>query len=189
MQYSGSPLVSNPASPLRELTCHMGSNSVTCHPAEVMIPPLPPAEANLVHWLIIASPTLPIKKSSLQGAWSGSADPFLEFYTPCNFSATANARDFKFWRDAKLSWLRHCSKAQPVPKAAYRSSHRDKHNQPFAVRFEPGSSHTANGRAIHVHSVFQETMSLVKHFFDFSVANRKLGVSVAEWLACWTEAQ
>jgi len=29
------------ASPLRELTCHMGSHSVTCHPAEVMFPPLP----------------------------------------------------------------------------------------------------------------------------------------------------
>jgi len=29
------------ASPLRELTCHMGSHSVTCHPAEVTFPPLP----------------------------------------------------------------------------------------------------------------------------------------------------
>jgi len=29
------------ATPLRELTCHMGSNSVTCHPAEVTFPPLP----------------------------------------------------------------------------------------------------------------------------------------------------
>jgi len=28
-------------SPLRELTCHMGSQSVTCHPAEVTFPPLP----------------------------------------------------------------------------------------------------------------------------------------------------
>ena len=27
--------------PLRELTCHMGSHSVTCHPAEVTFPPLP----------------------------------------------------------------------------------------------------------------------------------------------------
>jgi len=25
---------------LRELTCHMGSHSVTCHPAEVTFPPL-----------------------------------------------------------------------------------------------------------------------------------------------------
>ena len=33
------------ATPLRELTCHMGSRSVTCHPAEVTFPPLPPAEA------------------------------------------------------------------------------------------------------------------------------------------------
>ena len=33
------------AAPLRELTCHMGSHSVTCHPAEVTFPPLPPAEA------------------------------------------------------------------------------------------------------------------------------------------------
>jgi len=28
------------ATPLRELTCHMGSHSVTCHPAEVTFPPL-----------------------------------------------------------------------------------------------------------------------------------------------------
>ena len=28
-------------SPLRELTCHMGSHSVTCHPAVVTFPPLP----------------------------------------------------------------------------------------------------------------------------------------------------
>ena len=32
-------------SPLRELTCHMGSHSVTWHPAAVTFPPLPPAEA------------------------------------------------------------------------------------------------------------------------------------------------
>ena len=29
------------ASQLRELTCHMGSHSVTCHLAEVTFPPLP----------------------------------------------------------------------------------------------------------------------------------------------------
>jgi len=29
------------ATPLRELTCHMGSHGVTCHPAEVTFPPLP----------------------------------------------------------------------------------------------------------------------------------------------------
>ena len=29
------------ASALRELTYHMGSHSVTCHPAEVTFPPLP----------------------------------------------------------------------------------------------------------------------------------------------------
>ena len=29
------------ATPLRELTCHMGSHSVTCHPAEVTFLPLP----------------------------------------------------------------------------------------------------------------------------------------------------
>jgi len=33
--------VRNVATPLRELTCHMGSHSVTCHPAEVTFPPLP----------------------------------------------------------------------------------------------------------------------------------------------------
>jgi len=29
------------ATPLRELTCHMRSHSVICHPAEVTFPPLP----------------------------------------------------------------------------------------------------------------------------------------------------
>jgi len=29
----------------KKRTCHMGSHSVTCHPAYVRIPPLPPAEA------------------------------------------------------------------------------------------------------------------------------------------------
>ena len=29
------------ATPLQELTCHIGSHSVTCHPAEVTFPPLP----------------------------------------------------------------------------------------------------------------------------------------------------
>jgi len=29
------------ATPLRELTCHMGLHSVTCHPAEVTFLPLP----------------------------------------------------------------------------------------------------------------------------------------------------
>ena len=29
------------ATPLRELTCHIGSPSVTCHPAELTFPPLP----------------------------------------------------------------------------------------------------------------------------------------------------
>ena len=29
------------AAPLRELTCHMGSHSITCHPAQVISPPSP----------------------------------------------------------------------------------------------------------------------------------------------------
>jgi len=29
------------ATPLRELTCHMGSHCVTCHPTEATFPPLP----------------------------------------------------------------------------------------------------------------------------------------------------
>ena len=32
------------ASPLRELTCHIGSHGVTCHPTEVTSPPLPKAK-------------------------------------------------------------------------------------------------------------------------------------------------
>jgi len=37
--YSSSQCIS--ATPLRELTCHTGSHSVTCHPTEVTFPPLP----------------------------------------------------------------------------------------------------------------------------------------------------
>ena len=44
----------------------------------------------------------------------------------------------------RLSRPRHCSKGvQPVPEAVYRSGCRDKHHRLPAVRFEPGSSHTA----------------------------------------------
>jgi len=35
-------------------------------------------------------------KSSLKGACSGSCFHILEFYIPCNISAMANDRDFKF---------------------------------------------------------------------------------------------
>jgi len=49
--------------------------------------------------------------------------------------------------DARLSWPGHCSEAQSVSEAAYRSNRHDK--QPSAVRFEPGSSRTAGGRANH----------------------------------------
>jgi len=31
----------SPLDPLREITYHIGSHSVTCHPAEVTFPPLP----------------------------------------------------------------------------------------------------------------------------------------------------
>ena len=34
-------------SPLRKLTYHMGSHSVTCHPAEVTFPPLPQPKLRL----------------------------------------------------------------------------------------------------------------------------------------------
>ena len=37
------------ATPLRELTCHMGSHSVTCHPAEVTFPPLATQSLNYAH--------------------------------------------------------------------------------------------------------------------------------------------
>ena len=44
------------------------------------------------------------EKYSLKGAWSGSGErTVLEFYTPCNFSATANARDFRFCTRVGLS--------------------------------------------------------------------------------------
>jgi len=39
--YVGPIAVRKVASPLRELTCHTGSHSVTCRPAEVTFPPLP----------------------------------------------------------------------------------------------------------------------------------------------------
>jgi len=37
---------STSTAPLRELTCHMGSHSITCHPAEVTFPP------NHLRWLL-----------------------------------------------------------------------------------------------------------------------------------------
>jgi len=33
-------LCATSTAPLWELTCHMGSHSITCHPAEVTFPPL-----------------------------------------------------------------------------------------------------------------------------------------------------
>ena len=49
------------ASPLRELTCHMRSHSVTCHPAEVTFQPLPQRDARLSwskHCSRVAQPLL-----------------------------------------------------------------------------------------------------------------------------------
>jgi len=40
-------------------------------------------------------PTLPMKNLPWKGHGQGQK-PVLEFYTPCNISAAANARDFKF---------------------------------------------------------------------------------------------
>jgi len=54
-----------------------------------------------------------------------------------------SARDLIPTDGGRLSRPRHCSKGvQPVPKAVYRSGCRDI-KQLLAVRFEPGSSHTA----------------------------------------------
>ena len=39
-----------PASPIPELTGHMGSHSVTCHPAEVTSPPFTPVAEWLACW-------------------------------------------------------------------------------------------------------------------------------------------
>jgi len=41
VKWAYSSLQAGLPSPLRELTYHMGSHSVTCHPAEVTFPPLP----------------------------------------------------------------------------------------------------------------------------------------------------
>jgi len=43
----------------------------------------------------IASPALPMKNLPRKGRSPGQG-PVLEFYTPCNISATAIAREFKF---------------------------------------------------------------------------------------------
>jgi len=40
VKYTDIAVRSQPATMLQELTCHMGSHSVTCHPAEVTFPPL-----------------------------------------------------------------------------------------------------------------------------------------------------
>ena len=40
---AGIALHGNPISELRDVTCHMGSHSVTCHPTQVNAPRLTPA--------------------------------------------------------------------------------------------------------------------------------------------------
>ena len=54
-----------------------------------------PETSNLVHWLTIARLTLPKKIFPERGVVRVK-QPILKFYTPCNISATANARDFRF---------------------------------------------------------------------------------------------
>jgi len=44
-------------------------------------------------------------KYSLKGAWSGSGEPFLEFYTPCNFSACLQCFDAVGWAAGRASGL------------------------------------------------------------------------------------
>ena len=51
--------------------------------------------SNLVQWFTIASPTCRRKIFPERGVFRVRW-PVLEFYAPCNISATANARDFKF---------------------------------------------------------------------------------------------
>jgi len=66
-------------------------------------------------------------------------------HPPSSFIITQPKSWYSFYHPTeggRLSRLRHCSKGvQPVPKAVYHSGCRDK--QVPAVRFEPGSSHTA----------------------------------------------
>jgi len=50
----------------------------------------------------IASPSLPMKKNFPEKGVVRVRWPVLEFYTSCNISATANARDFKF-----CTWVGH----------------------------------------------------------------------------------
>jgi len=55
--------VRNVATPLRELTCHMGSHSVTCNPTEVKFPALPQPK------LVLDLATLEGCKAELTWVW------------------------------------------------------------------------------------------------------------------------
>jgi len=46
------------ATPLRELTCHIGSHSVTCHPSEVTFPPYVPRTMRVVPIMTTTTTTL-----------------------------------------------------------------------------------------------------------------------------------
>ena len=61
------------ATPLRELTCHMGSHSVTCHPAEVTFPPLP-------------QPKLVLDLATLEGCKAELTCSVEVFVLPCTLS-------------------------------------------------------------------------------------------------------
>jgi len=132
--------------PLRELTCHIGSHSVTCHPAEVTFPPLQfygavvmtkvIARVHPVHLMNVDWAANPQTYSQL--TWAVSP-PKIGMQLPSTSTIaiviiTQPVGWYSFYRPTeggRLSRPRHCSRgAQPVPKAAYRSGCRDKHNRP-----------------------------------------------------------
>ena len=67
-----------PSAPLPDLTCHMGSHSVSCQPAEVTFPPLPQPKLvldlvtlELTWWMVKHRSGLPVQRRSPIPALTG----------------------------------------------------------------------------------------------------------------------
>ena len=94
------------ATPLRKLTCHVESHSVTCHPAEVTFPPLPPAEAGtrfsdpggMQGW-VLAAFLLPPKRTC-----SGSYDRFNFWQITNNILESVHIFDKNTTRKSYVAW-------------------------------------------------------------------------------------
>jgi len=127
----------------------------TCY-GKCNVPNMNLETSNLVHWFIIASPTLTMKIFPECGVVRVRR-PVLEFYTPCYISATANARDFEF-----CTWVGH-AKYQSCdewvfPKWAWSGSREQflhcglrkfRHSKSSVYRWYTTQTKTSHGRPVY----------------------------------------